>query len=592
MAKRRRAEPATLPAKYNRVIFRPLNGVLDIESTGGEPYAVCMALDRRATWLTRSVAIAALAALSSCTHISSGGVLQDGTHSWTEPGVLRIVLQQDLKNLNPLLNSNASDAFVARLLFEPLLAADDRGNPVPMLASEVPTFENGGISKNGLTIIYHLRRNAKWSDGVPVTSKDVKWSWQAIMNPNNDLVSRHGYDEIRSIDTPDPWTVVVRLKEKFSPFVNTFFAESDQPYPVAPAHVLKYYPNINQIEFNSEPRVSDGPFRFGEWEHGDHITLVRNDGFFMGTPGLKRIELLVVPDENTSVTLLRTHAIDWIYQASIGTYPSVKGIPGTRIVWVNVNGYEDIQLNDASPFLSDVRVRQAIAYAIDKQEIQALTYHQQKIASEDIPDWMWAYDATVKSYPHDVARARALLEAAGWVPGSDGIMRKNGAPLLLVEVTNNSNITRRKESELIQRQLRQAGIDMEVKDLPGDVLFALAGEGGILQGGRFDIRLAGWFAGIDPDDSSQYVCKNVPPGGYNYSRYCSAAMDAAQQTALMHYDEATRKKAYAHTQQLLHDDVPELFIYWSRQEQPMSVDFKGFDPNPVDEAWNAWQWTI
>ncbi|MGH7737546.1 MAG: peptide ABC transporter substrate-binding protein [Candidatus Tyrphobacter sp.] len=541
--------------------------------------------------MKRVLTLCALAcALAGCTRTTGG---QAGGNPGTIPGVLRIAIQQDLKNLNPLLNSNTTDVLVASLLFEPLISANDRGEPVPMLAAQVPTPDNGGISKDGLTITYHLRRNAYWTDGVPVTSRDVKWSWQAIMNPQNNIISRHGYDEIRSIDTPDPYTVVVHLKERFAPFVNTFFAPSDQPYPVAPAHVLDTYPNINEIPFNAEPNVSDGPFRFGEWSHGDHITLVRNDHFFMGMPKLQRIELKIVPDENTSVNLLQTHAIDWIFQASIETYPEVSRLPGSHIAWMKVNGYEDIQLNDARPFLRDVRVRRAIAYAIDKEQLVAtLTFGQEHEATEDIPDWMWAFDPNVRSYPHDVAKARALLEQAGFRPGPNGIMEKNGQPLVLVEVTDSSNVTRRKESVIVQEQLRQAGIDTQVKDFAGDVLFAPAGEGGILQLGKFDLSLAGWFAGIDPDDSSQYMCKNVPPGGYNYDRYCSAAMDAAETDALMHFDRATRKSAYARTQQLLHDDVPELFLWWDRYQEPISDDFKGFDPNPVEEAWNAWQWSI
>lgn len=531
--------------------------------------------------------------LAACLSVVAGCSKSGSTSGSTQPGILRISIQQDVKNLNPLLNSNTTDAFVARLMFEPLVSADDKGNPVPILVTEVPTLDNGGVSKNGLTITYHLRHDVKWTDGVPVTSRDVKWSWQAIMNDANNIISRHGYDEIASIGTPDPWTVIVHLKQKFAPFVNTFFAESDQPYPVAPAHVLAQYPNVNEIPFNSEPNVSDGPFKFGEWSHGDHITLVANDDFFLGKPKLRQVYLRIVPDENTAVNLLRTHAIDWIYQASIENYPALKDIPGIIIYWMRVNGYEDIQFNDARPFLKDVRVRQAIAYAIDKNAlIQTVAYNQQKEATEDIPDWMWAYDPNVKSYPYDPARARALLESAGWSPGSDGIMRKNGQPLLLVEVTNNSNVSRRKLSVIVQEELRQVGIEMQVKYFPGDVLFAPAGEGGILQTGNFDVSLAGWFSGIDPDDSSQYMCKNIPPGGYNYDRYCSPEMDAAEQTALTHFDLATRKKAYAKTQQLLHDDVPELFIYYYRFMQPISVDFKGFDPNPVEEAWNAWQWSI
>jgi peptide/nickel transport system substrate-binding protein len=542
--------------------------------------------------MTRLLALVLLAALAAgCTRES--GAASNGRHSWTQPDVLRVAIQQDLKNLNPLLNSNTTDGLVASLLFEPLVSANARGQEVPMLAAEVPTQANGGISRDGLTITYHLRRDAYWTDGVPVTSRDVQWSWEAIMNPNNDVISRHGYDEISSIGTPDPYTVVVHLKERFSPFVDTFFAPSDQPYPVAPAHVLARYPNINEISFNDDPSVSDGPFRFGQWAHGDHITLLRNDRFFMGKPHLKEIVLRVVPDENTSVNLLASHAIDWMFQASIETYPQISRLADVRIAWMNVNGDENIQLNDARPFLRDVRVRQAIAYAIDKRQIvDALTYGQEREATEDIPYWMWAFDPAVHSYPYDPAKARALLEEAGWRPGPDGVMRKNGQPLVLVEVTDNSNATRRKESIVVQNDLRNAGIRADVHYYPGDILFAPAGEGGILQLGRFDLSLAGWFSGLDPDDSSQYTCKNFPPGGYNYDRYCSAAMDAAETQALTHFDRAVRKEAYARTQTLLHDDMPEIFLYWLRYQEPISVDFKGFDPNPVQEAWNAWQWSI
>ncbi|MEO7203019.1 MAG: ABC transporter substrate-binding protein, partial [Candidatus Tumulicola sp.] len=118
-------------------------------------------------------AVATVAVVCACS--KTGGIESDGRHSWTKPGELRIAIQQDSKNLNPLLNSNTTDGFLAFLMFEPLLSADDKGNPVPVLATKVPTIENGGISRNGLTITYHLRKDVKWSDGVPVTVKDVKW---------------------------------------------------------------------------------------------------------------------------------------------------------------------------------------------------------------------------------------------------------------------------------------------------------------------------------------------------------------------------------------------------------------------------------
>jgi peptide/nickel transport system substrate-binding protein len=413
------------------------------------------------------------------------------------------------------------------------------------------------------------------------------------MNPDNNVVSRHGYDDVAGIDTPNANTVVVHLKRRFAPFVDTFFAESDQPYMIAPAHVLERYPNLNQVPFNNSPTVGDGPFKFVEWARGDHISFTRNDAFFLGKPGLNRVVVKIVPDEDTSVNLLRTHAIDYMFQASVENYQALRSLADVRIVWVDVNGYYYLQFNLARPYLSDSRVRMAIAYAVDKKElVHTLTYDTQTIATADIPNWMWAYNPSVHSYPHDVAQARALLREAGWAPGPDGIMQKDGHPLQLVMVTNNSSATRRREATEVQAMLHDAGVDAEVKYYPGDVLYAPAGMGGILQQGKFDMTVSGWYAGIDPDDSTQFTCENFPPGGYNYSRYCNAAMQAAQSIALTQYDRSTRLSAYYRIQELLLRDNPAIFTSYLRQMEPISIDFRGFDPNPVVESWNAWQWTI
>ncbi len=542
------------------------------------------------------IAIAILAALvCGCTKSGGGGnIAQNATVTTGGPrGTLRVAIQSDVKNLNPLLNSNTTDGMIARLMFEPLLSANEKGVLLPMLATSVPTQENGGISRDGLTVTYRLRHDAKWTDGVAVTSKDVKWSWQALMNPNNNVISRHGYDLIAAVDTPDAYTVVVHLKRRFAPFVDSFFTDSDQPYPVAPAHVLAQYPNMNQIPFNSAPVVSDGPFKFVRWVRGDHIQLAANDAFFVAKPKLAGITVRIIPDENTSVNLLRTHELDWMFEASLNNYPNVKNIPGVRLVFVDVNGYDGMWLNTQRPLLHDPRVREAIAYAEDKQRlVNTLTFGQTRVATEDQPPFMWSYNSGVKVYPHDPQKARQLLMQAGWSPGPDGIMRKNGQRLSLELATNPSNVTRRKEAVGLQAMLREAGIDVQVKSYQGDVLFAPAGEGGILQNGRFDIGLAGWYAGVDPDDSTQLTCANVAPVGYNYSRYCNPDMEAAQKTALTNYDIPTRKKAYFRIQDILARDNPMLFTYYQRAMHPISVNFLGFAPNPVLESWNAWQWSI
>ena len=528
--------------------------------------------------------------LSGCSKTS---VTIGGRHSWSGPGVLRIAVNEEPKTLNPVLAGTTPEIFIERFMFEPLVSADPRGNTVPMLAASVPTQTNGGISRDGLTIVYHLRRDARWSDGVAVTARDVRFSYGAIVNPNNDAVSRHGYDDIRTVNTPDDYTVVVHLKQPFAPFVNTFFAESDQSYEIVPEHVLARYPDVNSIPFNAAPEVSDGPFRFVDWRRGDRITLAANPGFFKGRPGLNRVEIDFVPNDDSAINLLRTHAVDYIFQPSIQTFQTLRMLPDSRSVFVNMNGFEGLEFNLKRPELADPRVRTAIAAALDKAAFtNVLTHGQSTTATEDLPNWMWAFDRSVKSVPFDPDRAKKLLAAAGWIAGSDGAVRKDGRPLELELATESADATKRSLSLLIQAALRRVGISTIVKTYPIDILYAPQGMGGIQHGGKFDMLLYGWYAGVDPDNSSQLTCNNFPPHGYNDPHYCSAAMDAAQAIALSHYDLATRKRAYSRIEQLLATDNPIIYFWWQRQQEAISVNFHGFDPNPVVESWNAWQWRI
>jgi len=535
--------------------------------------------------------VIAASVIAGCSKAGTDTTSATGEHSWTKPGVLRIAIQSEPKNLDMILASNTTDNMVDRLIFDPLTTADPQGKIVPALAEVVPTTENGGISKDGLTITYHLRKGVKWSDGVPLTSKDVKFSWQAMMNPNNNVVSRHGFDEIRSIDTPDDTTAILHLKEKFAPIVTAFFGESDSPFAIVPEHLLAKYPDVNRIPYNNEP-VGSGPFKLSEWVKGDHITLVPNADYYQGAPKLKEIVIHIIPDENTTLNELHTHDIDWMFEPSYATYAALRAMQDVTVHYNNVNGYEGVQLNTSHPPLDNKNVRLAITLAINKQRLlDTLTFGQQKLATEDLPDFMWAYNKDVTVNAFDPAKAKQLLAAEGYVAGANGMLSKGGAPLSLLLVSNGSNATRKKAAVLIQQMLHEVGIDVQIKYFDGATLFAPAPLG-ILQTGKFDLGLSGWFAGIDPDNSSNFVSTNIPPGGYNYTRYKSAAMDAAQHQALTNYDIPTRTKAYATIEELLATDNPQIFFWWDRQAQAISPDFKGFDPNPVTESWNAYTWSI
>jgi len=539
-------------------------------------------------------ALAACALLAGCTKVgTSSDSASGGRHSWTIAGTLRIAVQNPPNTLNGLLASNTTESMINRLIFDPLVSVDATGKQqVPILAAEVPTLENGGISKDGLTLTYKLRKNVLWHDGVPFTSKDVKFSWSSIVSGKNNVITTNGYDLVKAVDTPDDYTVIFHMKKAFSPVVNTLFGESDDPFEVVPEHILGKLPDMNQVAFNSAP-IGTGPFKFKLWNRGDHIELVANDKYFLGAPKLQRILIKFIPDENTELSQLETHEVDWQFEASPQQYRTLKTLTDIVNILQPKNDYERIQINTQHAPFDDVRVRQAVAYAIDREKlVHDLTFGSAALADQDHPPFMWAYDSAVTHYPHDLAKAKALMLQAGWTPGADGMLAKNGEPLNVLLVTNVSNATRRTGVVQVQAMLHQLGMTVQIKEFPGALLYAQMNAKGILQNGKFDLAWTGWVAGIDPDQSSIFYCKAQPPRGNNETHYCNLEMDAAEDSALSHFDMASRKAAYAHIETMLTRDLPELPIWWPRQIQPVNPDFKGFTPNPVTESWNAYQWEI
>ena len=215
-----------------------------------------------------------------------------------------------------------------------------------------------------------------------------------------------------------------------------------------------------------------------------------------------------------------------------------------------------------------------------------------ELADQDLPPFMWAHSNDVTRYPFDLAKARALMREAGWMPGPDGMLQKNGRRLSLQLITNSTNATRRGGVVQFQAMLRTLGIDAPIKLYLGSLLFATMQTGGILQNGKFDLAWTGWVAGIDPDQSSLFMCSAQPPHGNNETHYCNREMDEAEETAIRSYDQTVRKNAYTKIEALLSRDLPQIPIWWPRQVEPTNPDLKSFAPNPVSEAWNASQWDI
>ncbi len=528
--------------------------------------------------LARGTVTSLLAMLAGCSPVSQSG----GAH--VEHGVLRVAVSGLPRTLNPILATTTFESLLGRLGSSILVTADAGGRFVPDLAREVPTRTNGGISSDGLTIVYRLRRGVRWHDGAPFSSRDVKFTFEAIMNPRNDVISRHGYDVVRRVDTPDDATVVFHLKRPFAPFVATVFGESDSPYGILPAHLLARYPSLNDVAFNGAP-IGTGPFRVVRWRRSDRVEYEAFPGYFRGRPKLRRIVVRLVPDENTEITLLRTHEVDWIVEASVNAYKVLRGLPATRIELTRINGYQGLLMNTARGPTADPRVRRAIALGLDRRALtDRLTFGSGVPAVADLPTWLGAFDARLAATPYDPDAARKLLAAAGYGPG-----KKRLTLGLYFDLTTAIN---RLASVQVQAALGRLGIDVRTNPQLNTMLYAAYGANGTLTRGRYDLALYPWVAGVDPDDSSQFTCNSRGANGYNQSGYCSAAMDDAQRVALVSYDPAARRRAYDRIERLLLADAPLAFLWWPRNVHALSPQFHGFAPNPVNEAWNAWEWSI
>ncbi|HWT07026.1 MAG TPA: peptide ABC transporter substrate-binding protein [Xanthomonadales bacterium] len=524
--------------------------------------------------IRRALAAAALLALAACARTAApGGASAE----------LRLAINAEPRSLVPLLSQSIQDNEIMRLIYDPLIACDGAGRPIPALAAVVPTRANGGISHDGLTVTYHLRHGVRWHDGTAFSSADVLASFRAVMDPRSIVSTRHGYDVVARAGAPDRFTVRFRLKRPFAPFVSTIFAESDAPYYVAPAHLLRGGP-LAQSPLNTAP-VGTGPYRAVRWARGDRLELAANAAYWQGAPAIPRVVVRFMNDENTQLVGLRSGDLDGVIGMSANAAANARGIAHVRIATAPLNAYWGVMMNNgAGHATADVRVRRALALAIDARSFRAnVTHGFYAPPIADLPAVLWAADRTLRPIAHDVSRARTLLASAGYGPVH---------PLALELAILQSSQTHRVEAVALQSELKPLGVDVRVHAYLPNVYDAPPSQGGMLSRGRYDIAFYGWYAGMDPDDSGQFTCDQRPPNGYDHSFYCGAEMDAAQRTALGSDDERTRKRAYARIEALLLRDVPIAFLGSPVAISALRDGFGGFAPSLVTQTANAQRWTL
>ncbi len=542
-----------------------------------------------------AIVLAALVT-GGCTRIAStaggGGVQQagqSGRHPYTIPHVLRYATAEDIVGLNPHLSQQTVVGYMSSLTMAWLVKYDLHNRPVPELAIAVPTEANGGIGKDGLTITYHLRKDAKWSDGVPFTADDVVFSTKTVLNPKNNEVGRDGWDLITKIDEPDKYTVVYHLKKPYAAYANTFFGSGGANPCVLPVHLLGTLPNINNAPYNALP-VGIGPFKYQSWKRSDSVTMVPDPLYFRGRPKLQRIVFKIVPDRNTVLTQLETHEIDLWTPVSPAYYDRVKAIPGVVVDRYPSYYFDHLDFQNTHPGLDDQRVRRALRLSIDREEIKQKIRHGIGTIQDDPISYAHpAFDKNVPTDTFDLAAAAKLLDEAGWKTGPNGIRAKNGHQLSFNFATSVGTPDADQSIELMRANWQKLGIAISVRHYPAPLMFAPYAAGGIVYGGKWDMIAFAW--GGDPigDISNLYSCKQIPPQGQNDPRYCDLRVSAAMDAFKVIYDEKKRQQYADIVQEGIAKDVPIVVMDVHEDIYAHNSDLKNFRANqlsPFDDALN------
>ena len=533
------------------------------------------------------VASIALLGGGGCSRVSTGA--HPAHQGSTIPGVVRYGISNDLNTLNPIIGGLAFENSIEEAIFSSLVKLDDHERLIPDLAIEVPSARNGGISPDGRTITYHLRHGVRWQDGQPLTSADVAFTYRKIVDPSVNAPNSAPYTHVQSLTTPDPYTVVIRLKQPWAPGIGQLFCGGENG-GIIPEHLLAHSADFNHDPFGTHP-VGSGPLRLALWERGSRLVLVPNQYYYLGAPKLKEVEVLIVPDPNTRLTMLISKELDVVQVGVPDQIARLREIPGYAVKLVQYPYLAFLDLNVSRAILSDVRVRRALALGLDRIRLAQTAYAGTAIPARSfMPPFSWAYAQDNGSPPFDPQAAGRLLTQAGWLVGSDGIRSRSGRRLELDISFATEGAPARVMAELMQQQWRAIGVDATIRPSPLNVLRSPTG---LWTTGNFDVAIFTFIFDVDPDRSANLGSQFIGTRGFNDGRYRSAESDLLTAQAVQSYTHTARAPIYAHLQRLWNADLPIVPIGWPQAIYSVNLDLRGFKPEPINsDFWNVQEWRI
>ena len=529
-------------------------------------------------------------------------------------GTVVLIIPEEPTTLNYFL----ADAAIVRQVADAtsmtgLVLVDQNGEFQPVLAAQLPTEENGGLSADKLTVTWKLKPDLKWSDGEPITSDDVKFTWEALSNPTSGaLAGTGGISQIESIDTPDELTAVLNYSSPYPGYLDQFSSG------ILPRHATGEAGDMSNWEWNRQP-VGAGPFVVTEWSSGESIIMEPNPFYYQaGKPYLDKLIFQVVPEPAAQIALMKQGdaqvqlwpGIDSVedYAIQVGDIAHEELVPGVWNMAIDFNlslpfdGYPGS--TQPHPILGDIKVRQAIASAIDYDTL-IRDVLQNTVAHSTSPFAYGWYQCDIpRVYPYDLAKANALLDEAGWKMGPDGIREAEGAPyakdgtrlsLELQGYTNYEPLQR--TEEFIVENLKAVGVEARIQNYDFSIIFGTYEENSPRMVGDYDMLIYDRSLSIEPQGSieNDYGSTQIPsaedPTAGNIWRWLNPDGDAFIKKAAGTFDLDARKEAYCGLGNLLMAELPQVSVYLFQDGYGFSNNLTGYTVSTWGSmVWDVYNW--
>jgi peptide/nickel transport system substrate-binding protein len=523
--------------------------------------------------------------------------------------------QQEPSALSPYFSVQTFAWWASMLVNVNLWTYNDKDEPVLELAEAVPSAQNGGVSADGKTITIKLKKDLKWSDGEPITSADLKFTYEQIIKAENTgITSRSGWDKIEKVETPDALTTIFTFKEVYAPWQLLF---SYTQGSLMPMHVLKDLKTLDGSDWVLKGTVTHGPFKVTEVVKGDRIVLEANDLYWRGRPKLDKIFIKIVPDRDALLAGLRAGDVDIGVDFAESNIPDIEGlkdqlnlfaVPGPAFEHYLFNmgnkwpaALTAEQKDKVCPF-QDVKVRQAFLYGIDRFTIaDKLLFGKTKVVAGLWPNSIFE-DPELKPYAFDPEKAKSLLDEAGYKAGADGIRAGKcdgkDAKLSFRHSTTTPNQLRANVQAIVQQNLKDIGIEFIPDNKPSDVLFDTFTNNGTLTSGSYELGgyTTQFVNGGDPDPSDNFMISGIPTAeanGGNYYRLEDAELDALSKEQAGVADPAKRLEIIRKMQKVMYDKAYVIPMYARLSVSASTKRVIGLKPGPTtDQVWNPYEWDV